>query len=142
MVKKDNKVNKIKVYSAFDKPEHPGYDFYDPRSPVQQYFRDESDVNNIVAYWTRTGDYTAYSHQRPARYVDCSVLQDFEHALNTIVKAEDILSNMDPVERLKFQDDPIAFIEHFADPVNKESFEKVLSSQESPAAEGSQDKVT
>lgn len=140
MTKKNNK--KIKVYSAFDKPEDTGYDFYDPLSPVQQYFKDECDINNIVAYWSRTGDYNAFNPNRPSRYVDCSIVQDFESALNTLIKAEDILKTMSPADRLRFQDDPVAFIEHFSDPTNSEELEKIVNSKEkletTPPTENSQ----
>ena len=125
-----NKKTKVKVYSAFDRPTSQGYDFFDPLSPVQQYFRDESDINNIVAYWSRTGDYNAFNQNRPSRYVDCSIVQDFESALNTLIKAEDILKTMSPADRLRFQDDPVAFIEHFSDPAHSSELEKLVNSKE------------
>lgn len=108
-------MKKVKVYSAFDRPDHEGYDFFDEMSPVQQHFRDQSDINYIVDYWTRTGNFNSVNPS-PARYVDCTVVQDYQSALDTLCKADEILDSMTPQQRAKFHNDPVAFIEYFSDP--------------------------
>lgn len=108
-------MKKVKVYSAFDRPDHEGYDFFDEMSPVQQHFRDQSDINFIVDYWTRTGNFNSVNPS-PARYVDCTVVQDYQNALDTLCKADEILESMTPQQRAKFHNDPVAFIEYFSDP--------------------------
>lgn len=110
---------KVKVYSAFDRPDHKGYDFFDEQSPVQQHFRDQADVNFIVDYWTRTGNYTSVN-PNPPRYVDCSVVQDYQSALDTLCRADEILESMTPQQRAKFHNDPVAFVEYFSDPANSD----------------------
>ncbi|ALS03800.1 VP3 [Gokushovirus WZ-2015a] len=110
-------MKKVKVYSAFDRPDHEGYDFFDEMSPVQQHFRDQSDINFIVNYWSRTGNFSSVN-PIPARYVDCTAVQDYQNALDTLCKADEILEAMTPQQRLRFHNDPIAFIEYFSDPAN------------------------
>lgn len=113
MVKK----KKIRVYSAFDTPVVDGYDFYDENSPVQQHLRDESDINNIISYWTRTSELP--SSRNPlavsdkANYSDTTVVESYEHALNTILQAEAILDAMPKEMRDRYDDDPINFIQHY-----------------------------
>lgn len=113
---------KVKVYSAFDKPDHEGYDFFDEMSPVQQHFRDQSDVNYIVDYWSRTGTFNSVNSS-PAKYVDCTVFQDYQKALDILSDADRILESLPPAQRLKFHDDPVAFVEYFSDPAHVEEFE-------------------
>lgn len=108
-------MKKVKVYSAFERPDHDGYDFFDEMSPVQQHFRDQSDINFIVDYWTRTGNFNSVN-PGSARYVDCTVVQDYQSALDTLCKADEILDSMTPQQRARFHNDPIAFIEYFSDP--------------------------
>lgn len=118
---------KVKVYSAFDKPDHEGYDFFDEMSPVQQHFRDQSDVNYIVDYWSRTGTFNSVN-SNPAKYVDCTVVQDYQKALDILSDADRILESLPPAQRLKFHDDPVAFVEYFSDPANSAEFEALVSS--------------
>lgn len=128
-------MKKVKVYSSFDKPDHEGYDFYDEMCPVQQHFRDQSDINFIVDYWTRTGNYSSVN-ANPARYVDCTIVQDYQSALDTLCKADEILQTMTPQQRMKFHDDPVAFIEYFSDPVHYEELKALNLGLEEPAAAG------
>lgn len=122
-------MKKVKVYSAFDRPDHEGYDFFDEMSPVQQHFRDQSDINFIVDYWTRTGTFSSIN-PNPARYFDCTVVQDYQSALDTLCKADEILESMTPQQRAKFHNDPVAFIEYFSDPSNFDEL-KALESKAS-----------
>lgn len=127
-----NMKKNIKVFSAFDVPEVEGYDFRDENCPVVQYFRDEADINNIVYLWSE-GRAAPSPARLPARYVDCTQIEDFQHALDVLCDAEEILDSMSPVQRAKFQDDPVAFVEYFSDPANKQEYESLLAGSKAVA---------
>lgn len=117
-----DKKRKVKVYSAFAEPVVDGFDFYDDESPVQQHLRDESDINYIVNFWSRQGVPLAQipSGRRPAHhpdapFVDSTVLQSYEQALNTLLSAEQILDSFTPEQRRRFNDDPIEFMQSCLD---------------------------
>lgn len=126
----------VKVYSAFDIPDHEGCDFFDENSPVIQYFRDESDINNIVHLWSQ-GRVDPTPTRIPARYVDCTQIEDFQHALDVLCDAEEILDTLSPAQRAKFHDDPVSFVEYFSDPSHEKEFLALTGSTSSltkPAA--------
>lgn len=123
-----------KIFSAFDVPDHEGYDFTDDNCPVVQYFKQEADINNIVHLWSN-GNIPMPSRV-PPRYVDCTQIEDFQYALDVLCDAEEILDSMTPAQRSKFQDDPVSFIEYFSDPENHKEFETLsfsLNQQRSPS---------
>lgn len=119
-----------KIFSAFDVPEHSGYDFTDDNCPVVQYFRQEADINNIVHLWSNGN--IPMPTRVPPRYVDCTQIEDFQHALDVLCDAEEILDSMSPAQRSKFQDDPVSFIEYFSDPEHQKEYESLSFSLSQP----------
>lgn len=119
----------VKIYSAYELPDAEAYDFRDEDCPVVQYLRDESDVNNIVSLWSK--GVLPSPNRLPQRYVDCTQIEDFQHALDVLCDAEDILDQMTASQRARFQDDPVSFIEYFSDPAHEEEFRN-LSLANSP----------
>lgn len=119
-----------KIFSAFDVPDHEAYDFSDDNCPVVQYFRDESEINNIVRLWSNGA--VPPPSRIPPRYVDCTQIEDFQHALDVLCDAEEMLDSMTPAQRSRFQDDPVSFIEYFSDPEHHKEFESLNFSLSEP----------
>ena len=103
------------------------YDNFDARSTefglkcldpslTQQQFRDESDINNIVDRFMKTGHLP-----NPAsmpQYVDYEGVFDFQSAMNVVRQADENFMRMDAKVRSRFHNSPQEFLEFFADPAN------------------------
>lgn len=105
----------------FDKP-----NAYRVREPVQiafaeqgrtkQSFRDECDINNIMAKFIKTG-VTTHINTHGGQYFDCEAI-DFREALEVIQNAEDMFMDLPAVVRRSFSNDPAEFLEFVQNPAN------------------------
>ena len=103
------------------------YDNFDARSTefglkcldpslTQQQFRDESDINNIVDRFMKTGHLP-----NPAsmpQYVDYEGVFDFQSAMNVVRQADENFMRMDAKVRARFHNSPQEFLEFFANSDN------------------------
>jgi phage internal scaffolding protein len=105
------------------------YDNFDDRSVetglkclddslTQQQFRDESDINNIVDRFMKTGHLP--DPVSMPQYVDYEGVFDFQSAMNVVRQADENFMRMDAKVRARFHNSPQEFLEFFADPANSE----------------------
>lgn len=105
------------------------YDNFDARSDefgleckdaslTQQQFRDESDINNIVDRFMKTGHLP--DPVSMPQYVDYEGIFDFQSAMNVVRQADENFMRMDAKVRARFHNSPQEFLEFFADPANTE----------------------
>jgi phage internal scaffolding protein len=105
------------------------YDDFGPRSEefglkclddslTQQQFRDESDINNIVDRFMKTGHLP--DPVSMPQYVDYEGVFDFQSAMNVVRQADENFMRMDAKVRARFHNSPQEFLEFFADPANSE----------------------
>jgi len=105
------------------------YDNFDDRSVetglkclddslTQQQFRDESDINNIVDRFMKTGHLP--DPVSMPQYVDYEGVFDFQSAMNVVRQADENFMRMDAKVRSRFHNSPQEFLEFFADPANAE----------------------
>jgi phage internal scaffolding protein len=105
------------------------YDNFDDRSEetglkclddslTQQQFRDESDINNIVDRFMKTGHLP--DPVSMPQYVDYEGVFDFQSAMNVVRQADENFMRMDAKVRSRFHNSPQEFLEFFADPANSE----------------------
>ena len=105
------------------------YDNFDDRSVetglkclddslTQQQFRDESDINNIVDRFMKTGHLP--DPVSMPQYVDYEGVFDFQSAMNVVRQADENFMRMDAKVRSRFHNSPQEFLEFFADPANSE----------------------
>jgi len=105
------------------------YDNFDDRSNefglkcfddslTQQQFRDESDINNIVDRFMKTGHLP--DPVSMPQYVDYEGVFDFQSAMNVVRQADENFMRMDAKVRARFHNSPQEFLEFFADPANTE----------------------
>ncbi len=87
-------------------------------SLTQQQFRDESDINNIVDRFMKTGHLP--DPVSMPQYVDYEGIFDFQSAMNVVRQADENFMRMDAKVRARFHNSPQEFLEFFADPANSE----------------------
>jgi phage internal scaffolding protein len=103
-------------------------------SLTQQQFRDESDINNIVDRFMKTGHLP--DPVSMPQYIDYEGVFDFQSAMNVVRQADENFMRMDAKVRARFHNSPQEFLEFFADPANTEEAVRlglaVANSKESP----------
>lgn len=85
-------------------------------SRTKQSFRDECDINNIMAKYQRTGLIEAVNRIQP-QYADVAGF-DFQFAMDQIVQANDMFAQLPSSVRKRFHNDPREFVEFVGNPEN------------------------
>lgn len=97
-------------------------------SMTKQSFKDECDINNIVAKYEATG-ILDHVNQAAARgvYEDLPSGLDLQAGLNIIAQAEEAFMALPAAARAEFKNDPVLFVEAFNNPTeaNQELFIKL-----------------
>lgn len=102
-------------------------------SPVQQHFKESTDINNIVDNYTRTG--MLNGSQNPV-YDDFSDSFDFLEAQNKVIAARNAFSSLDSKLRSRFSNNPAKLLDFLADSNNKDEAIKLgLISEPEPLPE-------
>jgi len=87
-------------------------------SLTQQQFAAESDINNIVDTFMKTGHLP--DPVSMPQYVDYEGVFDFQTAMNVVRQADENFMRMDAKVRARFHNSPQEFLEFFADPANRD----------------------
>lgn len=90
----------------------------DDPSLTQQQFADESDINNIVDRFMKTGHLPTPSSM--PQFADYEGIFDFQSAMNVVRQADENFMRMDAKVRARFHNSPQEFLEFFANPDNAE----------------------
>jgi len=105
----------MKIYSRYDLPNHPGLTFEGP-TRTQQQFKEEADINNIIAKARVTGyltDPLKPGTNRPA-YGDFSSVPEYHSAQTIIAQANQAFGQMPSDLRKRFNNNPaelLAFLD-------------------------------
>jgi len=91
-------------------------DKFEP-SLTKQSFKDECNINNIVAKFSQTGTCNHVNARNP-RYIDCVGVQDYQHALDIVHSAEEQFDALPAKIRAKFDNDPAKLMAYMDDPAN------------------------
>lgn len=88
---------------------------------TKQYFRDECDVNRIMARYLETGILDGRD-PASARFVDCTALQalDYQGAMNFIIDAQAVFSSLPSSIRSRFRNDPAELLAFVDNPANRD----------------------
>lgn len=86
-------------------------------SLTHQCFKDECDINNIMAKWVKDGLAT-HVMQYQGRYEDLSGVEDYHTSLNRVIAAQEAFDSLPAVIRSKFENDPGKFLDFVGDPAN------------------------
>jgi len=84
---------------------------------TQQQFRDQVDVNNIIAKYKKTGEWQHLTH-RQGVYADVSNITDYQTSLNKVIRANAAFASLPAQIRLRFENDPSKLLAFMQDPQN------------------------
>lgn len=90
---------------------------------TQQQFAEDADINNIMKKFGVTGELP--ENIRPVMPEDYEGIFDFQSAMNTVRRAQEVFMEMPSGVRARFQNNPQLFTEFFADPENRHEAEKM-----------------
>lgn len=100
---------------------------------TKQDFRDECDINVLMARYERTGVLPT-ARLGNAFYVDAADLPDYQRSLQIVRDAHESFGALPARVRAEFENDPEAFVRFAQDPANKERLrEWGLGAPETPA---------
>lgn len=88
-------------------------------SKTQQQFRDQCDVNLIIAKYKKTGEITHLARQRGI-YADVSSITDYRDSLQKVLDAQSAFGTLPSHLRVRFANDPQRLLEFLQDPNNYE----------------------
>lgn len=105
----------VKIYSAYDRPGHPGYTFELP-TRTQQHFQQECDINFIMDRFTRTG--VMPPPKEGYVYGDVSDYDSYQSALHSLMEAQADFDLLPAKVRKEFDNDPAQFLDFIQNPEN------------------------
>lgn len=109
------------IHSRYNLPPNPGYKNNEP-SMTQQQFKDEADINNIMARYQKTGvlvDPLTQTMRKPM-FDDFSELGDFRDHQQAVIDAQELFMQLPSRLRARFENDPAELLQWLSNPVNKE----------------------
>lgn len=110
---------------------HPGQTLNQDK-PAQQQFKEECDINRIVASYAITGQ-LPMENGKPI-YADFSGITDFSEAQTKIAEANQAFMLLDPKIRKRFQNDPAQLLAFLSSSENLEEAQKLGIIAKTPVA--------
>ena len=109
-------------------------------SMAQQQFKEECDINNIMAKYQKSGLVTHVAKYQ-GKYDDFTVLPDFKTALDTMNEAQEMFLTIPSEIRREFDNDPGKFVEFATDPDNLDELREMgLAPKPQPQPSGEKPK--
>lgn len=110
-------------------PGQAGFSFYYPNRVsvvldcgdemiTKQSFKDECDINTIMAHYEKTGIIT-HMTETQGQYLDLPDSMDFQDALTLVSHASDAFDNLPSVLRDRYKNDPSLFLSALSDPAER-----------------------
>lgn len=104
----------------YDRADREGaIDYSATESRTKQSFKDECDVNNIMAKYKKTGILPQVIKKNP-EYGDFSNPVDFLESMDTVAKAQQQFEGLPAQMRERFENDPYKFLEFCSKKENRE----------------------
>lgn len=100
---------------------------------VQQHLQEETDINNIMAKYRKTGE-LRHVTKMAGDYGDFSQVPDYRTAMQQIIEADALFMELPAKVRDRFGNDPAQFIEFATDEKNIEELRKMGLAPEAPKA--------
>jgi phage internal scaffolding protein len=91
---------------------------------AQQHFKDECDVNRILAKYQRTG-LIDHVNRFNGDYADLSDVPDFQASLDAVISAQEAFLTLPSSVRKQFDNDPAAFLDFVHNPDNRDEMVKM-----------------
>lgn len=110
----------VVIHSRYSLPPQVSICFSEP-SMTQQHFKDECDINQIMAKYQKTGvlfDPLTQSHRQPL-FDDFSELGDFLDHQNAVIEAESRFMGLPSSLRARFNNSPAELLQWLQNPENR-----------------------
>ena len=91
---------------------------------TEQHHKDACSVSHILAMYDKTGIITHVSRAQ-AEYGDFTVVNEYQEALNRVIRADEAFSALPSDVRKRFENDPGKFFEFATNPENAEEMVKM-----------------
>lgn len=88
------------------------------RSRTKQSFKEEVNINRIVARWQKQGVLPPVNARRP-RFGDFTEAADFRSMMEAVHAAEASFASLPAAVRKRVDNDPAAFVEFYMDPASE-----------------------
>ena len=111
----------VVIHSRYNLPSNPGYKNDEP-SMTQQQFKDEADINNIMARYQKTGVLVDPLTQvtRKPMFDDFSELGDFRDHQQAVIDAQEMFMQLPSRLRARFGNDPAELLQWLSNSANKD----------------------
>lgn len=109
------------IYSRYNLPPNPGIKNTEP-SMTQQQFKEESDINFIMARYQKTGvlvDPLTQTTRKPM-FDDFSELGDFRDHQQAVIEAQEMFMSLPSRLRARFNNSPAELLQWLGNPANKD----------------------
>lgn len=110
------------------------------KSLTKQSFKDEANINNIMARYEKTGVVDNVM-VNPGQYGDFSEVTTYQESLNKIYEAQVMFDSLPAQIRAKFENDPVLFVEFCSDENNHEKLVEMGLAQKVKKDEEIQPKI-
>lgn len=108
---------KRRFQTQYDRTPPPGIVSTEP-SMTKQAFKEECNVNTILAKYKKTG-MIEHLNRAQGQYGDYSQYADYQTAVNQVMAAETLFSGLPATLRSRFKNDPQEFLDYVQDPSNE-----------------------
>lgn len=108
----------MEFYTKFNPPPQVGLEFTEP-SMTEQHFKDECDINNIVATYQQTG-VLPQGDRQPLFGDFADFPQDLQSSQRYFDEAQERFMQLDARVRKEFGNDPVKLLQFIADDNNRE----------------------
>lgn len=109
----------MRIYSAYDPPPKVYVDCAgageEGRSKTKQSMKAETDINNILARFAKSG-LLVHVNERSPVYADVSDVNDYREAISRVREVEGFFGGLPSKVRSHFGNDPAAFLDFMTDP--------------------------
>lgn len=110
------------VKSRYESYKETDGQFFELPSMTQQHFRDECDINFIIAKYEQTGFLTdpLRPGSRMYEFGDYSAVQDYQDSLNCVIAAREMFDSLPSKIRERFNYDPSRLLQFLSDESNRD----------------------
>ena len=109
-------IQDVKSRGPYDKPKRVSISYLEAETKTKQSFRDECDINSIMARHQRTGAITHLQNHQ-GQYGFASGI-DFHESMNIVTKAQSMFNELPSSIRTKFENSPAKFLDFVQEPKN------------------------
>lgn len=98
--------------------------FFSKQGRTKQSFKDECDINTIMARYQQTGQLPDLLTKNNGQYLDVTGY-DYQEAMQLVAGAHSLFAELPSHVRLRFENDPSQFLAFTSDPKNREEMARL-----------------